>query len=154
MKLLLELFSGTGSVGKVAKEMGFKVVSLDLQNADINCDIMKWDYTQYPVKHFDMIWASPPCTEYSQAKKTGIRKIAEANEIVLKTIEIIKYFQPTVFIIENPQTGLLKSQPLWMSFHMLMWIIVCMVLTTESELVCGITLFILHPRNVIKTVER
>ena len=31
MKLLLELFSGTGSVGKVAKEMGFKVVSLDLK---------------------------------------------------------------------------------------------------------------------------
>ena len=108
---LLELLSGTGSVGTVAKEMGFEVVSLDLKNADINCDILNWDYKQYPVKHFDMIWASPPCTEYSRAKTTGIRKIAEANEIVLKTIEIIKYFQPTVFIIENPQTGLLKNQP-------------------------------------------
>ena len=107
---LLELFSGTGSVGTVAKEMGFEVVSLDLKNADINCDIMNWDYTQYPVKHFDMIWSSPPCTEYSRAKTTGIRKIDEANKIVLKTIEIIKYFQPTVFFIENPQTGLLKSQ--------------------------------------------
>ena len=111
MKLLLELFSGTGSVGKVAKEMGFEVVSLDLKNADINCDILNWDFTQYPIKHFDMIWASPPCTEYSRAKTTGIRKIDEANKIVLKTIEIIKYFQPTVFIIENPQTGLLKNQP-------------------------------------------
>ena len=108
---LLELFSGTGSVGKVAKDMGFEVVSLDLKNADINCDILNWDYQQYPVKHFDMIWASPPCTEYSRAKTTGVRKIAEANKIVLKTIEIIKYFQPTVFIIENPQTGLLKNQP-------------------------------------------
>ena len=111
MKLLLELFSGTGSVGTVAKDMGFEVVSLDLKNADINCDIMKWDYQQYPVKHFDMIWSSPPCTEYSRAKTTGTRKIAEANKIVLKTIEIIKYFQPTVFFIENPQTGLLKNQP-------------------------------------------
>ena len=113
---LLELFSGTGSVGTVAKEMGFEVVSLDLKNADINCDIMKWDYQQYPVKHFDMIWSSPPCTEYSRAKTTGIRKISEANEIVLKTIEIIKYFQPTVFFIENPQTGLLKNQPFMAEF--------------------------------------
>lgn len=58
-----------------------------------------------------MIWASPPCTEYSKAKTTGIRKIAEANEIVLKTIEIIDYFQPNVYFIENPQTGRLKKQP-------------------------------------------
>ena len=36
---LLELFSGTGSVGRVAKEKGFEVISLDLKNADINCDI-------------------------------------------------------------------------------------------------------------------
>jgi len=28
-KRLLELFSGTGSVGDVAKEMGFTVISLD-----------------------------------------------------------------------------------------------------------------------------
>jgi adenine-specific DNA methylase len=33
---LLELFSGTGSVGTVAKELGYNVVSLDLKKADIN----------------------------------------------------------------------------------------------------------------------
>ena len=40
---LLELFSGTGSVGKVARDLGYDVVSLDLKNADINMDIMNWD---------------------------------------------------------------------------------------------------------------
>ena len=35
---LFELFSGTGSGGKVAKELGYEVVSLDLKNADINAD--------------------------------------------------------------------------------------------------------------------
>ena len=49
---LLELFSGTGSVGKVARELGYEVVSLDLKNADINSDIMKWDYTMLK-KDFD-----------------------------------------------------------------------------------------------------
>ena len=38
---LLELFSGTSSVGKVAKSLGYNVISLDLKNADINYDILK-----------------------------------------------------------------------------------------------------------------
>ena len=39
MTRLLELFSGTHSVGKVAKQLGIEVVSLDLLGADINIDI-------------------------------------------------------------------------------------------------------------------
>ena len=107
---LLELFSGTGSVGKVAKDFGFDVVSLDLKGAMINVDILEWDYKQYPSGYFDFIWASPPCIEYSMAKTTGVRKIEEANRIVRKTIEIIRYFNPKIYFIENPQTGLLKRQ--------------------------------------------
>ena len=108
---LLELFSGTGSVGKVARDKGYSVISLDLKDADINSDILEWNYKDYEVGYFDFIWASPPCTEYSIAKTTGIRKIDEANKIVLKTIEIIEYLKPKYFVIENPQTGLLKKQP-------------------------------------------
>ena len=86
-------------------------MSLDLKNADINRNIMDWNYKEYPCETFDMIWSSPPCTEYSVAKTTGVRKIREANNIVLKTLEIIKYFSPRFWFIENPQTGLLKKQP-------------------------------------------
>ena len=107
---LLELFSGTGSVGAVAKNLHWDVVSLDLKGANINCDILEWDYGQYPKCYFDFIWASLPCTEYSIAKTTGVRKIDYANRIVLKTLEIIDYFNPKIWIIENPQTGLLKKQ--------------------------------------------
>ena len=99
---LLELFSGTGSVGSVAKNMGWTVVSLDLKGADINCDILQWKYKKYPVKYYDMNWASPPCIEYSIAKTVGTRKIDEANAIVLKALEIIKYFNPRIWFIENP----------------------------------------------------
>ena len=56
------------------------------------------------------MWASPPCTEYSRAKTSGVRHIDYANSIVKNTIEIINYFQPRIFLIENPHTGLLKEQ--------------------------------------------
>ena len=108
---LLELFSGTGSVGNVAKNMGFEIISLDMDmEATIKTDIMNWDYKTYPRKHFDVIWASPPCTEYSRAKTIGIRKIEEANMVVQQTLDILEYFEPRFWLIENPQTGLLKDQ--------------------------------------------
>ena len=44
---LLEMFSGTGSVGTVAKDMRWDVVSLDLKGADINCDILQWKYKKF-----------------------------------------------------------------------------------------------------------
>ena len=108
---LLELFSGTGSVGKVARNLGWEVISLDLKNADISEDILTWNYKQFDPKHFDFIWASPPCTEYSIAKTTAKRDIPAANKIVQKTLEIIDYLNPTYFVLENPQTGYLKNQP-------------------------------------------
>ena len=86
---LIEIFSGTGSVGRIAKSIGFNVISLGLKNADINCDILEWGYKQFDRNHFQYIWASPPCTEYSIAKTTGIRNIEYANSIVLKRIEIL-----------------------------------------------------------------
>ena len=111
IKFFLDLFSGSGSVGEVAKELGYDVISLDRDmEAEIQIDIMDWDYTDFPRGFFDVIWASPPCTEYSRAKTTAPRDIEGANQIVERTLDILEYFEPKYFIIENPQTGLLKDQ--------------------------------------------
>ena len=108
---ILELFSGTRSVGKCCDALGWESISVDLiLPADHKCDIMEFDYKQYPKDHFDIVWASPPCTEYSKAKSRGVRDIEGANKIVLKTLEIINYFDCEYYFIENPQTGKLKDQ--------------------------------------------
>jgi site-specific DNA-cytosine methylase len=111
---LLELFSGTGSVRKAVGERFSEIVSVDILpkfGATITTDILTWNYQVYPPHYFDIIWASPPCTEYSTAKTRAPRNLELADSIVQKTLEIINYFQPTTWYIENPQTGLLKSRP-------------------------------------------
>jgi len=115
MVKVLELFSGTGSVGKCCKELGWEVVSVDMiLPADHECDIMDFDYKQYDKDNFDIVWGSPPCTEYSAmnyCRPEKIPNIQQSNKIVLKTIEIINYFDCEYWFIENPQTGTLKNQP-------------------------------------------
>ena len=57
----LELFSGTGSVGKGASRPGFEVVPVDIDasnNPNICVDIHNWDARPYGI--FDWIHASPP----------------------------------------------------------------------------------------------
>ena len=112
MPRLLELFCGTKSVSKVFRVRGWEVVSLDLLSKfqpDICCDVLRWDFTQYPRGHFDFVWASPPCTEFSKAKTTGVRDLEGANRLVARAREIIDYFEPTFYCIENP-VGLLRHQ--------------------------------------------
>lgn len=125
---VLELFSGTCSVGKVCQKKGWEVISLDLKNADINCNILDWDYNSYPSGHFDVIWASPPCDTFSILRRCWIgRKLKVFGDnivtkemldddmkqnglpILNKTLEIIDYFKPKFYFMENPKSGYMKN---------------------------------------------
>ena len=59
--------------------------------------------------HFDMAWASPVCTEYSRALTTRPRRLLDGDALVLSALEIILHFDPLMWIVENPATGLLKT---------------------------------------------
>ena len=109
---ILELFSGTGNFSKIAKEKGHEVFTIDNNpkcNPDLCIDILTLKIEDIPFKP-DMIWASPPCTDYSHAKRTGTSYIELSNMLVIKTISLILALKPKYWIIENPQTGTLKFQ--------------------------------------------
>ena len=119
---VLELFSGTGSVGRVCQRKGYEVISLDFEMpATIKEDIMTWDYTVYQPGHFDLITASPMCTWWSAILRSRIGRNGTTKETIQANIdtkgkpmvdrvfEIIDYFKPTHWWIENPQTGRMKE---------------------------------------------
>ena len=125
---VLELFSGTGSVSNVCKQIGWETLSVDIDGrADINCDILEWDYKKYPKDTFDVCWCSPPCASFSHLQNSWIgrkrngkiftkEQMEEDMEtigdpLVKKALEIIDYFEPQYWFMENPDTGRLKNRP-------------------------------------------
>jgi len=115
---VLELFSGTGSVAKICDELGWEVYSVDLTDrfyhVDKKIDILEWDYKELDFKP-DIIWASPPCASFSHMlhiskRKDEIEKLMVEIGLPLlnKTREIIDYFKPKYYFIENPDTGRMK----------------------------------------------
>ena len=71
--------------------------------------ILTWKYQDmFPVGHFDIIFACPPCEQVSQARTTAPRDVALAERIVERTLEIIRYFDPKRWFLENPRGGGMK----------------------------------------------
>ena len=109
----LELFSGTGSIGRAFERQGWEVVSLDIDpkfGPDVCADIMSWDYSIYEPCHFDFVWASPMCTQYSVARTTGPpRDLLSADRLVRRALLIMTHFG-CHWAFENPGSGLLKTR--------------------------------------------
>ncbi len=123
---VLELYKGTGSVGKVFEEMGAEVISVDIEAKynPTHCeDIMTWNYKEYEVGHFDIITASPVCLYWSRLRNSWVGRCSKTikpdgtvitkedleidinnkgKPMVNKTFEIIDYFQPQFYWLENP----------------------------------------------------
>jgi hypothetical protein len=118
--ILLDLFSGTQSLRPVAESLGYEYISLDIDpstNPSICSDILEWDYESSTIKP-DIIWGSPECKWFSKLtssnKKYSTEDIEkgmiEGDKLVMKVFEIIEYFNPTKWFLENPFTGRLKGR--------------------------------------------
>ena len=97
MPRLLELFCGTKSIGRPFEAAGWEVVSLDIVSKfepTILCDIRSWDYALFPPGHFDMVCA-----------------LDDSRRATRWCSEIMEHFDPLMWVIENPATGLLKTRP-------------------------------------------
>ena len=119
MPRLLELFSGTQSVSRVARRQGWETVSLDIDPAnspDLCMSVLDFDETAWPRDSFTAIWASPPCETYSSANNRFGRApnheaaMAAADELVRKTARILQHFS-CAWVVENPLGSRLWRRP-------------------------------------------
>ena len=126
MPLLLELFSGTGSIGRAFAAQGWDVISVDCDpraHATIRCDISQFEVSRELCgRTVDCIWASPPCTKYSVARRsaeTTAEDLEMSDILVKKTIDIARELGNPALYIENPWTGQLKNRGLldFMQLH-------------------------------------
>ena len=111
---MLDLFSGTGSVGKAFAERGYEVVSVDIEGhfkPTIVADVLTWDYKQcFKPGHFDVVFCTPPCSQFSRAKTTAPRDLEQGDALVKKALEIVQYLKPKRWFLENPRVGLLSTR--------------------------------------------
>ena len=114
MTRLLELFSGTGNIGKTFKARGWEVISIyndPRMQPTIVADIGTFDYRMLGGR-VDAIWCSPSCTQYSIARYNAgtPRGLDGADQLVRRCRDIISHFQPLAWFIENPHSGVLISR--------------------------------------------
>lgn len=108
---VLDLFCGLKGWSKAFSDRGHEVISIDISpnfKPTIVCDILNIEKAELKkYYYFDIILASPPCTEFSKAslpKSWACNRKFGCNPntaLLEKTVELIQYLKPRWHVIEN-----------------------------------------------------
>lgn len=109
----LELCCGSGSFSDYMKKKGAKCTGIDIKNIGykhrfIKADILDWK----PDRHYDIIQASPPCSNFSQVNMNwnGKNNAMKGLDLVYRVFYLINEIKPAYYIIENVE-GLARFLP-------------------------------------------
>jgi site-specific DNA-cytosine methylase len=100
--MMLDLFAGLGGASCAMRERGWDVVTVD-NDPRFGCthtaDLAIWAYTG---PRPDLVWASPPCTEFSRESMPWCRTgNAPSVELAKAAQRIISQADPDWWVIEN-----------------------------------------------------
>ncbi len=100
--LMIDLCSGLGGASHAMKNHGWNVITVDIEPSfcpDIVADVRKWSWNG---DRPDLIWASPPCADFSRMYLPWIKSKREPDlSILMGCIRIIKESKPRYWVIEN-----------------------------------------------------
>jgi hypothetical protein len=97
---MLDLFSGSGSASRAAAVRGWEVIRIDNGEgtaADLRADLATW--SPPAGERFDLVWASPPCTQLSTASRS--RDVEAGLVLVRAALRIIRAIGPRWWALEN-----------------------------------------------------
>lgn len=114
MKTMLDLFSGLGGASEAFVQAGWNVIRVEnnpkLQYVPFTraWDVLDWANWAADLPQVDLIWASPPCREFSNAYAApGPVAQREGKEyqpdmrLVQAAMEIIDFLDPKWWVLEN-----------------------------------------------------
>jgi len=123
MTSMLDLYSGLGGASEAFIEAGCHVVRVD-NNPDLevrNTVLADASYALNLIsdEKFDLIWASPPCLEFSnafsapgpKARRAGRPFSPDLRDVYMAN-EIIKRLEPRYWVIENVMGAIKHFEPI------------------------------------------
>ena len=108
--ICIDLFCGLGGWTEGFLAEGYSVIGFDIEHKDYPGQLVIQDVlTLHGAQFRDvaLIVASPPCTEYSEAKTTKPRDLVRTDKLVRRTRELIEWLQSRMWCIKNRRWGLL-----------------------------------------------
>jgi hypothetical protein len=101
-KLMLDLCCGLKGASQAMRERGWRVLTVDIDGRfepDVVADVRDWHYEG---ERPDLVWASPPCAEFSREyfpwTRTGV---APDLSVYLAVKRVVDEVGPVYWIIEN-----------------------------------------------------
>lgn len=109
MKTLISLYDYTGNWSRPYKEYGWNVIQIDIKHG---IDVFNWNFEG--LKNVKGILIAQPCTDYALSGARHFKakdldgRTSESQKLVAKTKEIIDYFNPDFWCLENPKSRIHK----------------------------------------------
>ena len=112
---MLDLFAGMGGASASMRRHGWEVVTVDADPAfgcTITADLTYWSPTG--LGRFDLVWASPPCLEFSRDHLPWLRgKYPPPSlDLVKAAARIVAEADPVWWVIENVRGSVRWIKPL------------------------------------------